>query len=309
MTGSESFYRDLVENLHDGVYFVDLERRITYWNSGATRITGYSAAEAVGRRCADNLLVHVDEQGTRLCEAGCPLAATYLDGRAREAEVFLRHRDGHRVPVLVRASPMRDGDGRIIGAVEVFSDRTAQEEASLRAEELRRMALLDALTEVANRRYLEMLIHSRLAELERYGWHVGLLFVDVDHFKEVNDSHGHAVGDQALRMVARTLSSGARSFDVVGRWGGEEFVVLLVNVRPEELAAVAERLRVLVASASLDLPSGSLSVTVSMGATLAREDDTAETLVSRADRLMYRSKRTGRNCLTADVSTERTQRL
>jgi len=223
MAGSGSFYKDLVDNLYDGVYFVDLDRRITYWNRGAERITGYSAAQVVGCRCSDNLLMHVDYLGTGLCGAGCPLAATCLDGRAREAEVFLRHRDGHRVPVQVRASPMRDAEDRIVGAVEVFTDRSTQSDLEHRAEELRRMALLDHLTEVANRRYLEMLIESRLAELERYGWPLGVLFVDVDHFKEVNDTYGHTAGDHVLRMVARTLASAARSFDVVGRWGGRSF--------------------------------------------------------------------------------------
>lgn len=302
MPASRSFYEDLLDSLSDGVYFVDLEGKITYWNRGAEKITGYPAESIVGCRCSEGPLMHVDEQGTRLCEVGCPLAATALDGQTRETEVYLHHRDGHRVRVLVRASPMRDAEGALVGAVEVFSDRFSHSEVPLPAEELHRMALLDHLTEVANRRYLEILIQSRLGELDRYGWPLGLLFVDVDHFKEINDSFGHTAGDHALRMVAKTLANGARSFDVVGRWGGEEFLVLLVNVSKGELGAIAERVRALVASLSLTASSRQLSLTVSIGATLARREDTVESVVGRADELMYRSKRSGRNRVTADAS-------
>ncbi|MEW6489692.1 MAG: sensor domain-containing diguanylate cyclase, partial [Thermodesulfobacteriota bacterium] len=303
---AEGFCRDLVENLFDGVYFVDLERRITYWNRGAERITGYRAEEVIGSRCADNLLVHVDESGVQLCREGCPLEATCRDGRLREARVFLRHRGGHRVPVLVRASPIRDGQGRIIGAAEVFSDVSAQAEAQWRAEELEKLALLDHLTGAANRRYMEILLAARLGELERYGWPLGVLFADVDRFKELNDAFGHAAGDRTLALVARTLASGARSFDVVGRWGGEEFLVLLVNVTGAELEEIAERLRLLVESSRLPIASGDLHLTVSIGATLAVPGDTPEALVGRADALMYRSKHGGRNRVTTDLGTQGT---
>lgn len=300
---AEGFYRDLVDNLFDGVYFVNLERRITYWNRGAERITGYRAQDVIGSRCSDNLLVHVDECGVHLCREGCPVEATCRDGRLREARVFLRHKGGHRVPVLVRAAPIRDGQGRIIGAAEVFSDVSAQAEAQRRAEELERLALLDHLTGAANRRYLEILLAARLGELERYGWPLGVVFADVDRFKELNDTYGHAAGDQALALVARTLASGARSFDVVGRWGGEEFLVLLVNVSGAELAEIAERLRLLVESSRLPIASGNPRVTVSIGATLAAPGDTPEALVARADALMYRSKHSGRNRVTTDLVT------
>jgi diguanylate cyclase (GGDEF)-like protein/PAS domain S-box-containing protein len=302
MAPTQDFYRDLLDSISDGVYFVDLDGKITYWNRGAEKITGYPAGEVLGCRCSDGLLMHVDDRGSQLCQVGCPLAATALDGQEREAEVFLHHRDGHRVPVLVRASPMRAAGGDIVGAVEVFSERPAGWELAFRADELRRMALLDHLTEVANRRYLEMLIRSRLEELDRYGWPVGVLFVDVDHFKDVNDAFGHTVGDQALRMVAKTLSTGARSFDIVGRWGGEEFLVLLINVAKEDLEIIAERLRALVATSILSVPSQRLTLTVSVGATLATREDTVETVVARADELMYRSKKAGRNRVTSDAA-------
>src|SRR5664280_2072141 len=111
-----AFYRDLVDNMSDGVYFVDRTRTITYWSRGAERLTGYHASEVVGRRCRDGILNHVDECGTELCGAGCPLKATIRDGRCRDAHVFMHHADGHRQPVWVRAAPLRDPAGEISGA-------------------------------------------------------------------------------------------------------------------------------------------------------------------------------------------------
>ena len=92
----------LLDSLFDGVYFVDLDRRITYWNAGAERISGYLRSEVVGSCCADNLLRHIDTEGHKLCQDGCPLAATMRDGKTRESSVYLHHKFGHRVPVLVR---------------------------------------------------------------------------------------------------------------------------------------------------------------------------------------------------------------
>ena len=120
-----AFHKALVDNLVDGVYFVDPGREIKYWNPGAERITGYGPGDVVGHRCLDNILDHVDSQGYSLWRTECPLAATMRDGQPREVSVWLRHADGHRKPVLVRTAPVRSVDGTIVGAVEVFSDDSA----------------------------------------------------------------------------------------------------------------------------------------------------------------------------------------
>ncbi len=169
-----------------------------------------------------------------------------------------------------------------------------------RIAQLEKMAYLDTLTGVANRRFTEMTLHSRLDERHRYGWSFGVMFIDVDHFKNVNDQHGHAVGDQVLAMVAKTLSNSVRSFDFVGRWGGEEFLAILANVDAAELHTFANRIRALVEQSHLAVGSGDqqVRVTVSIGATITRPDDSLTTLVRRSDEFMYASKKAGRNCVT-----------
>lgn len=291
-------YQDILEDLHDGVYLVDLERRVTYWNKGAERIAGYTADDMRGTRCADNRLMHVDEHGNHLCQSGCPVQAVLEQGEVCEADIYLHHRDGHRVPVQVRIAPVRDENSAIVGAVQVFSDNSQKLVLLERIAELEQMALLDSLTGLANRRFIEDRLDVSLGELKRYGWPFGVLFVDVDHFKRVNDAYGHEIGDETLKMVARALMSNLRSFDLVGRWGGEEFVVVIQNVDRTQLRTMAERLCVLIKESSFWYESESISVTASVGATLPRPGDTVKSLVQRSDKLMYQSKRQGRDRTT-----------
>ena len=305
MEHDANFYRQLVDNLEEGVYFVDRERRITYWNRGAEHLTGFARAEVEGRHCSDNILIHVDESGRQLCEDGCPVRQVIADGSEHVAQVFLHHKAGHRVPVRVRAAPIRDGDGYIVGAVETFADNSAERAAQEQAETLERLALLDPLTGIGNRRYLEAQLEAQLDQTHRYGWPLGVVFLDVDHFKWVNDTHGHLAGDEVLRVIARTMEGGSRSFDAVGRWGGEEFVVALTSITPPEAVAAGERLRTLIESASVPVEGRQrLHVTVSVGVTCALPDDSLESLLNRADRLMYASKAAGRNQVTSDVDQD-----
>lgn len=294
------FYKNLIDSLYDGVYFVDSTRAITYWNRSAERISGFSAAEVLGHRCADNLLMHVDDAGTQICIHGCPLASTLEDGQPREAEVYLHHKDGHRVPVRVRIAPMFDGDGRIIGAVEIFTDNTARHEILNELTEMKHMAMVDPLTGLGNRRSAALNFERKIKALRHYQVPFGLLFVDIDRFKDVNDTHGHEVGDRTLVMVARTLTSALRGVDKISRWGGEEFVAMLPGVDAAVFQTIAERMRVLVESAALPVQNGMLRVTVSVGGSLAVAADTQETLVKRADDMLRQAKNAGRNCTLLD---------
>ena len=299
MADSDNLYHAILDNLYDGVYFVDRDRKITYWNRGAERITGYPAAEVVGSRCFDNILMHVDGHGTLLCKELCPLAATMLDGVERIADVYLRHKDGHRVSVNIRITPLRNERGAVTGGVEVFTDNSLKLSALARMEAFEKLAYLDPLTGTANRRYAEITLHARYEEFQRYCWPFGVVFIDIDSLKCINDECGHAGGDEVLRMVAKTLMNSARSFDVVARWGGDEFIVVIANVENEQLIATANRFRTLVEQSSSVLGPVQ-QVTISVGATLARSDDSEAMVLERADRFMYVSKAAGKNRVTVD---------
>ena len=293
----DQFYQQLVESLYDGVYYVDRDRVITFWNRAAERISGYSAEEVLGKSCSDNILRHVDELGTELCITGCPLAATMEDGIVQETEVFLHHKQGHRVPVCVRGAPIKDEAGNIVGAVEVFSNNTKNMHALETIRQLQNESLHDALTGLGNRRFADVSLDNMLHTAEQENVPFGLLFVDIDHFKQVNDTWGHGTGDKVLTMVAQTLANGLRALDVPCRWGGEEFVVLLPNVNRQALSNVAERLRMLIENSWLEEGNEIIRVTASFGGALYMPGDTAKSLVARADSLVYKSKDCGRNCV------------
>jgi diguanylate cyclase (GGDEF)-like protein/PAS domain S-box-containing protein len=295
-------YKDILDNLFDGVYLVDRNRRILYWNRGAERISGYTHAEVQGRSCADNILMHITADGALLCQGSCPLSQTLRDGHPREDEVFLHHKDGHRVPISVRISPVRDESGAISGAVEVFSDATNRRRVQEELGELKRLSLADPLTGLGNRRSVVHEFERRLAELKRFGINFGVLFLDIDGFKRVNDTHGHEAGDRVLAAVGRTLKSALRGQDTVCRWGGEEFLAIIPRVDEATFRNVAERMRRFVEASPINLPGGRLSVTVSVGGALAQPDDTLNSLASRADALMYKAKQCGRNCSLLDCS-------
>lgn len=299
MFDEKNFYKDIIDNLYDGVYFVDRDRVITYWNKGAERITGYPAAHAIGRACRDNLLNHVTASGIQLCQNHCPLAGVMEDGREREVEVFLHHADGHRLPVVVRAAALRDDNGKIIGAIETFSNNTSVINTRRELREMYQAAMTDPLTCIGNRRHLEGRLRAVIAEFQDNVSLAGILSMDVDNFKQFNDTYGHNIGDQVLRMVAQTIRHALRATDTVGRWGGEEFLAIVHDVQDEnDLRAAAEKVRALVEHSRLDIDDQSLTVTMSIGGTLLRAEDTPESFVGRADRLMYRSKKAGRNRVT-----------
>ncbi len=280
----------LLEAMSEAVYVVDRKRRITYWNSTAERLTGYDAADVVGLACRDNLLNHVDDAGRELCQAGCPLLATIKDGSVQEVHIFAHHRDGHRVPVVVRSAPLRSPDGAVVGAVEVFHDDSRFRAVTDLLDKAQQEALTDALTGVANRRMLEQALELRHYEYRRYDRGYAVIFADVDHFKQFNEHHGHDVGDRVLRLVATTLRHSARVSDTAGRWGGDEFLLVAPVSDYDQALALSERARQLVASTWAPHDGRRLAVTVTVGVAVAHPDETVRQLVNRASVTMLAAK-------------------
>lgn len=288
-------YYAIINSMYDGLYLVDNDRKIFFWNDAAQRISGFTREEVIGKSCSDCILTHIDAEGNDLCQYGCPVQATMTDRQAHENTVYLHHKKGHRIPVHVRTSPLIDGQGNIAGAIELFTDLSHQEANVLRVKELEKLALLDTLTSLANRRYLEQEIDGRLSEFDRFNVPFGLLFLDIDFFKKVNDEYGHDIGDEVLRYIAKTFVLNCRPFDLFGRWGGEEFAAIIRNVNAAELTRIAERVRRLVEKSFIMHQDRKIGVTLSIGATMAKAGDSVKSIVSRADENMYQVKREGRN--------------
>jgi diguanylate cyclase (GGDEF)-like protein/PAS domain S-box-containing protein len=284
----------LIAAMRDGVYVVDTTRTITFWNEGAERITGYDKDTVVGRSCGDGLLEHISESGTPMCGTHCPLLATMEDGVSRSASVYAHHRDGHLVPLRVTSGVLRDESGEIVGAVETFTDDSAMKATERRLEATEQLAMTDPLTGLGNRRFMEERLAARLRLAKAKG-SFAVLVVDLDHFKTINDTHSHSKGDDVLSVVARSLTSMVRGGDDVARFGGDEYVIVTGPMSKNALGAFAARVCIAVNHSWIKDDTSTLRVTASVGATLSRETDTAESLVLRADCALYEAKRSGRN--------------
>jgi len=296
LTANPANLPDVFDALFDGVYFVDTQRRIQEWNAGAVALTGFSPDEVCQRSCADNILMHVDECGKELCLDGCPLQSTLRDGESRTSKVFLRHKQGFRVQVSVRTVAVRDANSNIVGAVETFREVADADHWRERISELERAVYLDGLTGIPNRRFLETQLERLLREFHNTGAQFAVLLIDVDSFKPVNDNFGHDMGDRVLCNIAQTLANTLRGRDILGRWGGDEFLMLLGATNQQQCGATAERARMLAANTVTPAASGYVKLTISIGGAVSAPGDTAERLLKRADEQLYLSKHRGRNC-------------
>ncbi len=300
---SNRIERALADRLFDGVVEIDGTGQVTLWNPAAERITGFAADKVLGRHYQQQPARQVNETGAGISDLSVPLLMTLHDGIPREALGYFNHADGYRLTTIVRTAALYDSQGRLDGAIQVFNENRALIAAFRDSQKTEQTVLLDPLTGIGNRTHIEMKLRSAIEEFRAHRSRFGLLFIDIDHFKDFNDNYGHLLGDKILRIAANTIRQNLRATDSCGRWGGEEFLALVRDLDGAGLAKVAEKLRATVATARVRDKRRDLGVTISIGACLARPDDTLQSLIDRADQLMYESKRLGRNRVTLDTVT------
>lgn len=279
MIEDEEFYWQLLDTLKDGVYFANRDRKITYWNKAAEALTGYRSGEVLGKHCGDNILIHIDEQGNNLCTGNCPLSEVIKSGQPQETDIFLHHKDGHRVPVTVRVNPVKNRQDEVVGAVEVFCDRSLKDILDQRLEKLQQHSLLDPVTRLPNQRYLQMTLETRFSELRRHDWPFGIIYF------HIRPGEGGAPGEEksfaeASKIAARTLAGAVSPFDTIGRWEEENFLGIFPHVDKEKLAALEKLLQVLVNKT--DFSRSGISIGLSSAAVMAVPDDTEETIIQKA---------------------------
>jgi diguanylate cyclase (GGDEF)-like protein/PAS domain S-box-containing protein len=287
--------QSILQSTYDGIYQIKLDGIVTTWNKSAERMTGIPAEQVVGTNCQNNAIHHLRENGREYYGFDLPIIATMVDGASREYHAFLVHSDGYRVSVLIRTVPLFDQRGKVIGAAEVFNENKTLIAAFLRARQVEHTVIFDELTRIGSRVHIENKIKIALTDFKGTGISFGLLFVDIDRFKEFNDNHGHLTGDKVLKFVANVIKSHLRVSDSCGRWGGDEFLVIVLDIRSESLRIVADKLRQVIEQTSIKIDGRTLNVTISIGACISQAGDTLESLIQRADNLMYSSKQQGGN--------------
>ena len=284
----------MLASIGDAVVGTDAQGRIVSFNPAAESMTGWTAEQATGQRYGDVVRRFGLEHGESLPD---PVLAC-LDGGncARAWSSHLLHRDSSRRVVRETITAMQDPvSGAVIGAVATFQDTTTAHEL---ARTLVRQAQHDALTGLPNRLLLQDRLQQALQLARRTNGCLALMFLDLDHFKQVNDRQGHDVGDELLRWVALRVQAAVRASDTVCRLGGDEFVVLLPQIQAAEDAAEVARHILTAVSQPVQIGAASLQMSFSIGIAVFPDDGEEEaTLMRRADTAMYAAKREGRNGL------------
>jgi diguanylate cyclase (GGDEF)-like protein/PAS domain S-box-containing protein len=272
-------HKALLDQLDDGVCVLNRDHRILYWNRGAERISGYFAHEVAGQFSHGDLLMHCENDGSLLPGEACAVSNAILDGKQRDCTVFLRHREGHRLLVQLQSRPIHDATGAIVGALEVFEEAAAP--AIHRRHELEAFGCSDSTTRAANRKYGEMMVRHSLEALNAFEIPFGWLRIGLDAAQDLDRGYGHGMVDAAVKMVAATLDRNLGPLDVLTRWDSAEFRVEVNRCSRSDLAAAAERLRLLVRASSLEWWGDRLKVTVSVSGATAESGDTIQTLEER----------------------------
>ncbi|CAG0974452.1 partial Response regulator PleD, partial [Anaerolineales bacterium] len=305
-----AYQANLLANVNDAIIASDAEYRLTAWNSAAETLYGWKAEEVLGR----NGLEIIQTQWSQ--EDAESMRRTIAETGRWRGEATQVRKDGIRIPVEISSLTLRDANGRTEGYISVNRDITERKQAE---DELRRaresliamnleletalarekqLAHTDPLTGINNRRRLYELVEHEIKIAARYWQPLSVMMFDIDHFKKVNDTFGHEVGDHILQRVTQVACGELRSADVIGRYGGEEFVVVLPMTKAKQAYPLAERIRLAIAALCVPTENGDVSVTLSIGIVEMRhgpKNDSAEDMIRRADKAMYAAKQSGRN--------------
>jgi diguanylate cyclase (GGDEF)-like protein/hemerythrin-like metal-binding protein/PAS domain S-box-containing protein len=303
LTETERRFRLISDNTPVLIWVADAMGRRGFFNRAWANLLGLSIEE-VARAWKGR--IHPEDRAAYFAR----LEALLVDPRPIEAEFRIQDGEGKDHWFLEKILPRSTGDGAFGGLIASATDITSIKETELllsranedleaevarRTAQLEQMMQTDPLTGISNRRHLMSIIEMEVARAIRYGRDLSVLFVDVDHFKKVNDTFGHAVGDKVLVAVAGHLKGNIRITDAIGRYGGEEFVVVMPDTPLEGAKTAAERW--LGSLRALDIPGVTWPITASGGVAQFRSGDTMDEFLSRSDRALYQAKADGRACV------------
>lgn len=292
LSDSEIF-RTILENLQTGVYVVDRDQRILFWNCGAERITGFLRQDVVGRFCRENLFASKDKNDSFASEAAGAIVAVLRDGKPMTTNVSFRHKEGHRVLVRARAVPIRNGHGSVIGAAESFEESIAVSIWDRRHEKLAKYGCLDEETGALNDGFIRLQVREFLETYGQYKIPFSIVCVRIDRIDELRATYGSKAVGAILRAVAQTVGNSLRPTDFWGRLDEKDFLALLPECNSGDIEKVAQRLKKAVGMAEIRWWGDNLSVTASFGGTTIRDGDTAESLLERAERSLIESATQG----------------
>jgi diguanylate cyclase (GGDEF)-like protein len=309
---SREFLSIIIEGLTVPAFVIDANHITTHWNLACEKITGIPAREVIGTRKQWRAFYHSERPVMADLIVGRAMEgeiATHYDGKycrsevlegAFEAEDFFPHFGEGGKWIFFTAAPLKGPDGEIAGAIETLQDVTERRNAENALKESERrhreLSITDGLTGLYNSRHFYARAHEEVERCNRYGSQLSLILLDVDNFKQYNDTYGHLEGDHVLAGLAEVILREIRGADSAYRYGGEEFLVIFPETDPAEALVVAERLRqAFERTVFTPVPGEEVRTSISIGGGSYRPEEGLAAFVKRVDEAMYRAKNCGKN--------------
>lgn len=298
-------YLYTLESLYDGFYLLDPDLRFVVWNQGAERLFGQTSEAMLNNHWSSRLLSLADQYSKPIADNESPMHKVLETGKPAVNQVRVKAEDDSWIDIELQSIPLFDEQGTLVGLCEIFKDLSRAANNNGQYKKLKLQASRDALTNVANRGEMENQLAVLINEYREkpQDKRFSVIFMDVDHFKKINDTYGHDVGDEVLINVARLLEQETYSGELVARYGGEEFVILCPETELEQAKQRAERIRLALKNAKVSKES-KLKATASFGLTEIEPGDSLNSVLRRADQGVYISKGGGRNRTTALTSKD-----
>jgi diguanylate cyclase (GGDEF)-like protein/PAS domain S-box-containing protein len=271
----------ILNNINSGVYALDNQRKILFWNKKAEDITGFKSDEVVGKSCKDNILEHINEVGKNLCLHGCPVSSTLADGRERETQLFLHHKEGHRIPVSVKVFPVYDDENMIEGAIEIFDDLREKEKFLQEIKKYKEIAYIDNLTGIPNRKYIKDNLNRIINESQKFNYSIGVMLIEVQNIPNINEKYGIENGDRVLKMIGMNLHANTRNSDLTGRLEGNKFLSIVRFVEKPQMEIIANKYITTAKACFIMFDNEKISTNVKIVGTLVKKDDNQNTIKKR----------------------------
>ncbi|HEY1463947.1 MAG TPA: diguanylate cyclase [Terriglobales bacterium] len=281
LSSDPNIFRAILDSLQIGVYLLDRTRRIVFWNRGAERITGYQRHEVVGHLCQENILPDCGDHGCGLCGAACPLALTTHEGKAKEANVYFRHHEGHKTAMQVWAVPVRDENGTVIGVAESFYESKSAAARNRRGM-LAAHGCLDPITGVGNPDFTLFHLRESLASYHEYRLPFGVVSLRINNLEYFKAAYGRLAEDEVMNLIAESARNGIRPTDFVGRLSEGQFLVIALNCSHTGLEKVLHRIQKVTNHMELKWWGDKLEISLSIGVASVQGDDTPESILARA---------------------------
>ncbi len=300
-------YRRILDTLPIGICVVNLEKKIIFWNTGAEQITERPRIEMLGHSCLEKIMTQCNEASCTQCSHQCPLTTVLHTGKPTEGAFSIQHKLGHHIPLHVWTTPLRDGQGLIIGLIQTFDEPRASDDPDPNEETMKAGGFLDEVTELANRAMMQS--HLREALVTFAEWHIpfGVVCLETTDINRFRASYGQDATRSMLRVLARTLRNAVWPSDFVGHWSDGQFLAILNGCADAALKAVGERLRGRMAGASIEWWGQELTTAVSIGRAAAQNGDNVESLMERALLAMAENRPTSRIEIVSAVASNSTK--